>query len=79
MGNGRDTADNIELGLDLFAIAAFGAMNAVSEHNRLRRGINAHNRQVAAARAARARRRARRDVLGRELMAGWLADREQLH
>ncbi len=79
MSNGRDTADNIELAIDAFAFAAFGAMQQISADNRLRREIHRHNAAVAAIRAQRARRRAQQEALGAELMAGWLRDREQLH
>ena len=68
-----------DVGLDILAVVAWGAMERVAADNRLRRDILAHNAAVARARAARARQKAAQEALGAELMAGWLADREQLH
>lgn len=79
MSNARDFADDIETGLDILALVAWGTMERVAAENRLRREILAHNAAVARARAQRARRRAADEALGAELLAGWLSDREQLH
>lgn len=72
------TAANLETGLDLLAVVAWGVTERVAADNRLRREIYAHNAGVANARAHRARKSAADEALGRELLAGWLADREIL-
>jgi hypothetical protein len=79
MSNGKDFADHLEIGINLLAIGAFVASERVAARQRLRREILQHNADVAAERAARARRRAAEAELGAELLAGWLQDRAQLH
>jgi len=79
MSNATRIADDIETGLDVLAVVAWGAMERVAADNRMRREILQHNAAVANARAARARQKAAQEALGAELLAGWLNDREQLH
>lgn len=75
----RNIADDIETGLEMLAVGVFVATENALAEQRLRGAILQHNARVAAVRAQRARNRAAQAELGNHLMAGWLADREQLH
>lgn len=71
----RQTADNLELGLDLATYGLFIAGERAIAEGRVRREILAHNAGVAKIRAARAARRDAQLAVGRDLQARFLATR----
>ena len=72
------TADAMETGINLLAVAVMIATQRAAADRQLRHEILQHNAAVARARAARASQRAAADELGRALLAEWASDRRRL-
>lgn len=79
-GEGREASSEMTAGVAFGAFAIHIATENALRDMRERNAILAHNAQVRAIRAARARQaavaRARKDALGADLMSRYLRDRE---